>query len=99
MQELARRTFAVEHEDWVLFQFLKRDLLLFQVKICRVCNEYVGKIADGLLNVGVIQVRVRKVGHDQIDFSLIRGGSTQLRDVCVVTLIGTFGNFLWNCFK
>ena len=37
----------------------------------RVCNEYVGKIADGLLNVGVIQVRVRKVGHDQIDFSLI----------------------------
>ena len=71
MQELARRTFAVEHEDWVLFQFLKRDLLLFQVKICRVCNEYVGKIADGLLNVGVIQVRVRKVGHDQIDFSLI----------------------------
>ena len=24
---------------------------------------------------------------------------TQLRDVAFVTLIGTFGNSLWNCFK
>ena len=46
VQELTRRTLAVEHENRVLFQLLNRDLLLFQIKICRVCNEYIGQIAD-----------------------------------------------------
>ena len=71
VQKFTCGTLAVKHEDWILFQLLKWNLLLFQIEVGRIRNENIGKIADCFLNIGMVQMCIWEVRHDQVDFALL----------------------------
>ncbi len=52
-------------------QEMGRAKELFQIEVGRVRNENIGKIADCFLNIGMIQMCIWEVRHDQIHFSLL----------------------------